>query len=462
MVDTFLAFLLPGHAAQVGKFFEHFVVTSMHTLVTKLKVYFAKQPNQWKKILNTLNELSTEQGVSMATIKQRFLPLLKGNPLLIDWFVQLFPTERAPEPRDDEFEEVQTKNELPFEEIPASLILAESGDSTSACAIKYMQGRIQYGNRYILPADLSFLATSYELKERVPKSVGERSSMRRGGKRGAVAVTEEATGGGARTEVAVDQEETTEVESPSKHPVGCVHAVGPAWDLRGSDETDDTGGAGMGQGGSGSGSNPLAKDNYQLCDAATLRAHMNRLNPALGATDGSGQGGAGVDEGGKGGSPKKQAAMEWKTQPILMKSRRASAAVSPKKAIGGSMSSSMSSSNALASVLEGSPKKPTEGMNKRKRQASSSSSRPVVEGEEEKKATTQLNQETKGGETESGEKECEWTREEDKILLEAINGQEDKTEEQILDELEVAIPGRLRAEINTRFQFLINILKKFS
>lgn len=56
----------------------------------------------------------------------------------------------------------------------------------------------------------------------------------------------------------------------------------------------------------------------------------------------------------------------------------------------------------------------------------------------------------------------EWTREEDKILLEAINGQEDKTEDQIMEELMQAIPGRIRDDIYTRFQFLINVLKKFS
>lgn len=419
LAETFLAFLLPGHAAQIGRFFDHFMVTSMATLVGKLKVYFEKQPSQWKKIMGALNELSAEEGVSMATIKQRFLPLLKGNPLLIDWFLQLFPTERAPEARDDELEElVQTKNELPYEEIPASQILAETGDLGGGCAIKYMQGRIQYGNRYILPADLSFLATSYRLaengavvlvgeKKRAEKVVGNRK-------------------GKGRAASSNKQEEEVEVEevvavgngrSQSKQPVGCVHGVGPAWDFR-LEETEE----------------PSGKEEEPLCDAVTLRAHMNRLNPASGAE------GSAADEGKT--SPKKGG--DWKTTSAMTgrggrKAAASAAAGSPKKA-GGSSSP---------------PKKATEGP-KRKRPATTGKATTAAEKQKEKERATE----------EGGKKEpavvVEWTREEDKILLEAINGQEDKTEEQILDEVVAAIPGRIREDINTRFQFLINVLKKFS
>lgn len=434
-MDTFLAFLLPGHAAQIGKFFDHFMVTSMTTLVTKLKIYFEKQPNQWKKIMNTLNELSTEDGVSMATIKQRFLPLLKGNPLLIDWFMQLFPTERAPEPRDDEFEELQTKNELPFEEIPASLILAEQSDSTPACGIRYMQGRIQYGNRYILPADLSFLATSYELEVDKPqKSVSARKS-----KRGAInrqdPVEEEVNDDAAAVEV-IHMESPT--KQPQQHPVGCIHAISPAWDFKADDGEE--------QGGSSSANNFVREE--LLCDAATLRAHKNRLNPSLG-TDANATGGTN-DEAKT--SPKKTT--EWKTTSISTRggTRRAaatipSAPVSPKKA---------------TNVTGGSPKKnaATEG-SRRKRSANNQNKSGTASVEEKKQATSQQEQpviektETAAVESASAQ---EWTREEDKILLEAINGQEDKTEEQILNELVAAIPGRLRGEINTRFRFLINII----
>lgn len=411
------------------------MVTSMHTLISKLKVYFEKQPNQWKKIMTTLNELSSEEGVSMATIKQRFLPLLKGNPLLIDWFMQLFPTERPADPRDDEFEEVQTKkNELPFEEIPASLILAETGDSSSAgCAIKYSQGRIQYGNRYILPADLSFLATSYELKEKVSKSVGERSSSRRG-KRANRQQQEE-------PQEVLEGPQVLTVESPNRHPMGCVHALGPAWDFQRDDTVEEGGSSNSSSANNNNNNNSstiTAKELIEpLCDAATLRAHMNRLNPALGA-DANNTNTTTTDDAKV--SPKK-AVVEWKTKPI--NKRKTIAVVSPKK---GSNSRTMGSE----------ANKTTEGSSRSKRLSTRTTT------EEKKKEAEKVEPKEECPSDQEGSESQEWTREEDKILLEAINGQEDKTEDQILDDLVLAIPGRWRTEINTRFQFLINVLKKFS
>lgn len=46
LVELFLTFLLPGHAAQVGKFMEHFMLTNMNNFINKLNIYFNKQPAQ--------------------------------------------------------------------------------------------------------------------------------------------------------------------------------------------------------------------------------------------------------------------------------------------------------------------------------------------------------------------------------------------------------------------------------
>lgn len=401
-MDTFLAFLLPGHAAQIGKFFDHFMVTNMTTLVAKLKIHFEKQPNQWKKIMSTLNELATEEGVTMATIKQRFLPLLKGNPLLVDWFMQLFPTEAPSEPRDDEFEELQTKNEQPFEEIPASQIMADAGDSSAGCAIKYMQGRIQYGNRYILPADLSFLATSYQLD-------GEKDKQRSRKSKKTV------TGKPNREQIPESPKEQLATSSP---PVGCVHAMGPAWEFNDGEEQ----------------LNQTAVKEEPLCDAVTLRMHMNRLNPVIGADGHSGT--VGGNEELKG-SPKK--ATEWKTMSINTRRKRN---VSPKK------------------TAVGSPKKGSETPTARKkRQTNVSAPKPDHPGNSVSAGSGDKPQTDKG---KPSPEDGDWTRDEDKLILEAISYQEDKTEEQVLDELTEAIPVRTRSEISSRFQFLINILKKFS
>lgn len=421
MVDTFLSFLLPGHAAQVGKFFEHVMVTSMRTFMAKMNVYFSKQPRHLKKIMNTLNELSVEEGVNMATIRQRFLPMLKGNPLLIDWFMQLFPLERPPEPSIDEFEELQTKNELPFEEIPAALILADHSDSAPACGIKYLQGRIQYGNRYILPGDLSFLATSYELEADKPhkSNLSSRKSKR-----------------GLNNRQEEPEEEVADVFaescSPADQHVGCVHAVDLPWEVK-VEEAEEQGGP-----------NAANSSGRQepLCDAATLQAHKNRLNPSIG-TDSNSTTTTGTADDTKTSSPKK--ITEWKTTPMTSKGRRM--VVSPKKT---------PINTSAQTTTTTSPKKV--GTPKRKRQ----SSRTVAVAVEEEKQQQQEPEQREVEELSTPPEPPEWTREEDKILLEAINGQEDKTEEQILDELLVALPGRAREAVNTRFQFLINVLKKFS
>lgn len=44
--EMFLTFLLPGHAAQVGKFYESWVLTNMNIFANKLSNYFSRQPAQ--------------------------------------------------------------------------------------------------------------------------------------------------------------------------------------------------------------------------------------------------------------------------------------------------------------------------------------------------------------------------------------------------------------------------------
>lgn len=46
LAELFLTFLLPGHAAQIGKFMEHFMLTNMNNFINKLNIYFIKQPAQ--------------------------------------------------------------------------------------------------------------------------------------------------------------------------------------------------------------------------------------------------------------------------------------------------------------------------------------------------------------------------------------------------------------------------------
>lgn len=56
-----------------------------------------KQPTQVRKILDNLNHLSTIENITPLEVHTTMLPLLKSNPILVDCFFQLIPTEHPPE-----------------------------------------------------------------------------------------------------------------------------------------------------------------------------------------------------------------------------------------------------------------------------------------------------------------------------------------------------------------------------
>lgn len=56
-----------------------------------------KQPTQVRKILDNLSNLSKNENISPLEVHSVMLPLLKSNPILVDCFFQLIPTERPPE-----------------------------------------------------------------------------------------------------------------------------------------------------------------------------------------------------------------------------------------------------------------------------------------------------------------------------------------------------------------------------
>lgn len=386
MVELFLTFLLPGHAAQVGKFFEQFILTNMQTFVGKLNTYFEKQPSQLRKIYALLNELSAsagtkDGGLTMAKIKQKFLPLLKGNQLLIDWFLQLFPNERASDPQDNEFEVLQVKKtEEGFEEIPPTDIQTDPFDSP-ACAIKYMQGRIYYGNRVILPADLSFLAV-HDSEPDKGSSFSDHKGM-------------------------IKPESTT-----------CVHAIKSSWDQKVKDDNSD-----------GNGPEPASKDYcYKLCDNTALKMHSNRLNPSSLLSPMDSATSPTTDENQK--SPKKSQSSSAGMSHSSGKSK--SNSISPKR----------QSNSSKGCYQSGTPKKSSSNLSESKRKPKSEST--IFDSSTD----------------DSSQKSCCWTRDEDKLILEAINRHTD-SEQLMVQKLTSLLPERNRDEIRDRFKFLINVLKDF-
>ncbi|XP_053677993.1 uncharacterized protein LOC128728359 [Anopheles nili] len=188
LVDMFLTFLLPGQAAEVGKFMEHFMLTNMTDFLEKLNIFFAKQPSQIKKVHACLNELSNEPNVTMDQVKLKVLPLLKGSTLLSEWFLQLFPSERPPDSLPSDYEHITMKKnpvsdthdaETVQEHISYVETLQEVPENCCGSnTIRFIQGRIFQG---ALPARLTFLANNCVTKatdlpnipEEMPSTGGE-------------------------------------------------------------------------------------------------------------------------------------------------------------------------------------------------------------------------------------------------------------------------------------------------
>lgn len=93
LTDEFLSFLTSSQAKAVGKLVPHIMINNMSLFLRKLEMYFKGQPFQVKKIYRSVTELADCVDITMDRVKSTILPLLKGNKLLIDWFLQIFPCE---------------------------------------------------------------------------------------------------------------------------------------------------------------------------------------------------------------------------------------------------------------------------------------------------------------------------------------------------------------------------------
>uniref|UniRef100_A0A1Y1MDI7 Myb-like domain-containing protein n=1 Tax=Photinus pyralis TaxID=7054 RepID=A0A1Y1MDI7_PHOPY len=94
--EEFLTFLMPSQAKEIGKLIPYYTLSNMSLFLRKLELYFKDQPAQLRKIYRSLTYLTTCVDINMERVKATILPLLKGNNLLTDWFLQIFPSEPPP------------------------------------------------------------------------------------------------------------------------------------------------------------------------------------------------------------------------------------------------------------------------------------------------------------------------------------------------------------------------------
>lgn len=118
--------------------------------------------------MTCLRDLSNEDDLKLEQIKTKVFPLLKGNPLLIEWFKQCFPNDTTTDCPGEDFESLsfyraenahQTDDENDvYENVNQSEIVSDPVDNP--CHVRYLNGRMYYGGRILLPAKLSFLVVT--------------------------------------------------------------------------------------------------------------------------------------------------------------------------------------------------------------------------------------------------------------------------------------------------------------
>lgn len=95
--EDFIAFLTPAQAVKCGVFMEHLLLTTMTEFLTMIDIYFSKSPHQIKKIHSILESLANKHNITVDDVTSAILPLLKGNSVLTDYFLQILPDCRPPE-----------------------------------------------------------------------------------------------------------------------------------------------------------------------------------------------------------------------------------------------------------------------------------------------------------------------------------------------------------------------------
>lgn len=231
-----------------------------------------------------LKDLSEEPDVTIERIRQRLVPLLKGkNPLLLEWFLQCIGPDHLDSTKD-EYETllVRKGNDCidedaeTFEHVPQSAIAMDPNENP--CHIRYINGHLFYGNRFPLPAKLSFSAMPCNVEptavfnepERITSVTCDKTTQYRCAhsiKSFGDCKMRDLNKNHAEFDHAGNEEiEVSDDERPCTTPLDDKHCIDEDVEhtspTAGSSHTSD----------------------HLLCDELLLRAHSIRLNPAVHTT----------------------------------------------------------------------------------------------------------------------------------------------------------------------------------
>ncbi|KAK9880592.1 hypothetical protein WA026_011832 [Henosepilachna vigintioctopunctata] len=109
----------------------------MAKFLRNLEVYFKDQPSQLRKIHKSLLEMQQTSNITLEKVKTVILPLLRGNPLLCDGFLQIFLEESPPSILlNDTYENIDVNKELnkaDEEVVFESIAVSDVEDTACVC-----------------------------------------------------------------------------------------------------------------------------------------------------------------------------------------------------------------------------------------------------------------------------------------------------------------------------------------
>ena len=96
LCSDFLLFLNSHQAAMIDKSVEWMMLQKMQEFVHVAQVYFAKQPSRLAKVMQTIAQLAAAPH-TLKNVHEVMGPVLKGYPIVMDMFLQVFPDGKPPE-----------------------------------------------------------------------------------------------------------------------------------------------------------------------------------------------------------------------------------------------------------------------------------------------------------------------------------------------------------------------------
>ena len=81
----------------IDKSVEWMMLQKMQEFVHVAQCYFAKQPSRLAKVMQSISQLAAASYTPFQNVHETMGPVLKGYPIVMDMFLQVFPGGKPPE-----------------------------------------------------------------------------------------------------------------------------------------------------------------------------------------------------------------------------------------------------------------------------------------------------------------------------------------------------------------------------